>query len=37
MMNNNPINGLSCDGDNDDNMILIFTAINYNLLGVQRE
>jgi len=37
MMNNNPIIGLSCDSDNDDNTISIFTAINYNLLGVQRE
>jgi len=37
MMNNNPIIGLSCGSDNDDNVISIFIAINYNLLAVQRE
>lgn len=36
-MNNNLITGSSCDIDNDDNTISIFAAINYNLLGVQRE
>lgn len=36
-MNNNPIIGLSYGSDNDDSVISIFIAINYNLLGIQRE
>lgn len=33
-MNNNPIIGLSYGSDNDDSVISIFIAINYNLLDI---